>query len=188
MRRCRPALLSAVLAVLACPAGASAGGSGDRAGVLDEARGGALYHDLRRHNGRETGADVNAEFLFATPPRDVFRAIGSPRPHVGASVNTAGDTSQLYGGLTWEIRLFGHVFGNGSLGLSVHNGTLKSDAPGAKELGYRVLFRESVEILYRFSGERHAVSLLFDHISNANLAGANDGLETLGIRYGYRFR
>jgi hypothetical protein len=27
----------------------------------------------------------------------------------------------------------------------------------------------------------------FDHISNAELASPNEGLDTLGVRYGYRF-
>ena len=27
----------------------------------------------------------------------------------------------------------------------------------------------------------------FDHISNAKLCSTNEGLETFGIRYGYRF-
>ncbi len=30
-------------------------------------------------------------------------------------------------------------------------------------------------------------AVLFDHISNANLAVPNEGMDSLGIRYGYRF-
>ena len=33
----------------------------------------------------------------------------------------------------------------------------------------------------------NSLSLFFEHISNASTAPKNQGLDTLGIRYGYRF-
>jgi hypothetical protein len=35
--------------------------------------------------------------------------------------------------------------------------------------------------------ERHALSIRFDHLSNANLCDKNEGLDTVGLIYGYRF-
>jgi len=31
------------------------------------------------------------------------------------------------------------------------------------------------------------MAVLFDHVSNADLAHPNEGMDTLGIVYGYRF-
>jgi lipid A 3-O-deacylase len=96
-----------------------------------------------------------------------------------------GDTSQLYGGLTWDWNFFGPLFVEGTLGLAVHDGELNG-SPGHKALGCRLLFRESVAVGARFLA-RHTISLVFAHISNADLCADNDGLDTLGIRYGYEF-
>ena len=51
-----------------------------------------------------------------------------------------------------------------------------------------MLFREAVEIGWNFYG-KDSISLRFDHISNANLWGedTNEGLDTFGIVYSYRF-
>ena len=57
-----------------------------------------------------------------------------------------------------------------------------------KELGSNILFREAAEIGWNFYG-KDSISLRFDHISNANLWGedANEGLDTFGVVYSYRF-
>ena len=68
----------------------------------------------------------------------------------------------------------------------VHDGRIKTNRIDRKELGCRVLFRESIELGYRF-GTRHAISAFLDHLSNANICDKNEGLESLGVRYGYRF-
>jgi hypothetical protein len=57
---------------------------------------------------------------------------------------------------------------------------------GGNELGCRVLFRESLSVGVRFM-KHHSLSVMVDHISNAGLCDHNDGLDTLGVRYGYRF-
>src|SRR3546814_14134530 len=81
-------------------------------------------------------SDVNAEILFASP--EFLSAIWSPRPHLGVDINTAGDTSQLYLGLTWRWQPFEFpLWGAFSTGGSVHTGeTGKSTSD--KELGSRV--------------------------------------------------
>src|SRR5579862_5486337 len=128
--------------------------------LIDEVKIGGLAHDvgfLGHHV--ETGADVNIEMLF-TPP-DILRAIGSPRPHIGADINTAGNTSDGYFGLTWGIMLIQNLFGagdgifaNGSLGGAIHDGSPLTGAippPGEKLLGSRILFRESAELGYQIN-------------------------------------
>ena len=56
----------------------------------------------------------------------------------------------------------------------------------AKQLGSRWLFRIPLEIGLCWKG-RHRLSLMFDHVSNAYLASPNEGLDTLGVRYGFQF-
>jgi hypothetical protein len=55
-----------------------------------------------------------------------------------------------------------------------------------KSLGSRVLLRIPLEIGYSMT-DHYEISILFDHISNAYLADPNEGLDTLGLRFGYRF-
>src|SRR5262245_20550549 len=95
--------------------------------IISELRAGWLYHDAGLFsNKKEKGSDGNAEVLFTSP--DALSAIWSPRPHLGTSINTAGETSQVYGGLTWTYNFTGHLFGDFSFGPSLNNGHLdKSD-------------------------------------------------------------
>ena len=160
--------------------------------LVDELKVGGLAHDvgfLGHHV--ETGADLNVEMLF-TPP-DLLRFIGSPRPHIGADINTSGHTSDGYFGLTWGIMLIQSLFGagdgvflNGSLGGAVHDGHLLTAPPGEKRLGSRILFRESAEIGYQINPAIN-VSAFLDHISNANLAPRNAGITSAGARLGFKF-
>jgi len=160
---------------------------------IDELKIGILAHDvgfLDHHV--ESGADVNFEMLF-TPP-EIFSVIGSPRPHVGGSVNTDGNTDDGYFGLTWGIALLQSLFGfggdsvflNGSLGGAVHDGHIDSAPPGRKKLGSPVLFRESAELGYQMT-PKLSVSAFVDHISNANLASHNAGITSAGARLGVKF-
>jgi lipid A 3-O-deacylase len=173
--------------LLAAPSFASA-----QANIVDEVKAGVLAHDvgfLGHH--LEKGPDVNLEMLF-TPP-DLLAIIGSPRPHIGADINTAGKTSDGYFGLTWGISLIqnlfrpgDYVFANGSLGGAVHDGYLLSAPDGHKRLGSPVLFRESAEVGYQVT-PTISVSALLDHISNANLAPRNAGITSAGARFGIKF-
>jgi lipid A 3-O-deacylase len=154
-------------------------------GILSEIRVGALWHDQGPFSHRkEEGSDGNLEILFTSP--DILKAIWSPRPHVGLSVNSGDDTNQAYLGLTWEYGFSGNFFVNGSLGGAYHDGSKVTDRRDKKSLCYSILFRESVDVGYRFTGA-HALMLHIDHISNAKLCSTNEGLESVGIRYGYHF-
>jgi lipid A 3-O-deacylase len=153
--------------------------------VVSEIRVGALLHDHGPFSSvKEGGYNVNLEVLFVSP--EFLSVIWSPRPHLGGSVNLEGNTSQAYFGLSWEWSFWDGFFAGFSFGGSYHNGKLRGDRVDRKALGCRLLFRESIEIGYRFGG-RHSISLMLDHISNGRLCSKNDGHENFGIRYGYRF-
>jgi lipid A 3-O-deacylase len=177
--------LAIALALLAVPGAASAQ-------FVDELRAGVLAHDIGLFGGNaEDGADINAEVRFVSP--DFLKWAFSPRPHLGISVNTEGATSQLYFGLTWTATLFRDVVlrGDGlfvelSLGGAVHDGEIDTQRLDRKSLGSRVLFREALEIGWAFTPSQ-SISLMLDHMSNANLAERNEGLDNFGIRYGIKF-
>lgn len=163
--------------------------------LINEVKIGALAHDvgfLTHHV--EAGADANVEILFTAP--DWLRIIGSPRPHIGADINTSGNTSDGYFGLTWGANLKDLLgvadgfFINGSLGGAIHDGFLTSPSNppprGRKLLGSRILFRESAELGYQLTPVI-SVSAILDHISNANLAPRNAGITSAGARLGFKF-
>jgi len=155
--------------------------------IISEIRLGMLAHDhdiAPFSRSEEGGVDANFEILFISP--SWLEEIRAPRPHLGLSINASGDTSQAYMGLTWEWRFWSNWFFDFSLGGTIHDGKTTTTLIDRKELGCRILFRESLDLGFIFS-ERHSVSAFLDHISNAKLCEKNEGLETLGIRYGYRF-
>ena len=78
-------------------------------GYLSEIRGGILVHDegLFSRN-KEDGIDTNFEVLFKSP--SILDAVYSPRPHLGATLNSAGNTSQAYLGLTWDWDFYRNYF------------------------------------------------------------------------------
>lgn len=159
---------------------------------IDEVRVGLLAHDVGiGGHDKESGEDFNLEVLFPTPR--LLVALGQPRPHIGASINTNRDTDQYYFGLTWTLTVIEGLFRpqDGlfvalSLGGAAHNGRLGESDPDRKALGSRLLFRESVEIGYRLD-RWISVSVMLDHVSNARLADHNEGLTSIGGRLGFRF-
>ena len=160
--------------------------------LIDEVRIGVFDHDvgfLTHHI--EGGADINLEALFPAP--DALRVIGSPRPHIGADINTAGNTSDGYFGLTWGMTLIqslfgtgGGVFANGSLGGAIHDGNINTGPANRKLLGSRILFRESLELGYQIT-PTVGLSGILSHISNANLGVHNAGITSAGARLGFKF-
>lgn len=151
-----------------------------------EFRGGVLAHDvpgLWSGFRLESGIDINAELLFGSG----FPILGGiVRPAIGATVNTAGDTSKAYIDARWEIEGPSGIFLGLGLGAAVHDGLLDPTDPDRKALGSRVLFHIPIEIGWRFN-ERNSISVYFEHISNGFLADSNEGLDSIGLRYGYRF-
>ena len=182
----RSAVVAAVVAVVV-PTAAVA-----ETQLVDEFKFGVLAHDIGLFDSHvESGSDINFEMLF-TPP-EFFRVIGSPRPHLGGSLNTAGNTNAGYFGLTWGITLIqnlfgwgGSVFANGSLGGALQDGYRDSAPPDRKRLGSTALFRESVELGYQLTPSL-SVSGFVDHMSNADLAPRNAGITDAGARLGFKF-
>jgi lipid A 3-O-deacylase len=204
MRRRLVAAVTAAAVVLCLAPGLSMAQSGPTFGfaplprtaapgqIFDEFKIGMLGHDVGfLGDNIEHGPDVNVEMLFTSP--DLLAIIGSPRPHLGADINTSGETSDGYGGLTWGIsaiqNLFrpgDYVFAQGSVGLAYQDGFIDTAPVGRKRLGSPILFRESAEIGYQVTPVI-SISAILDHISNANLGRHNAGITSAGGRLGFKF-
>lgn len=195
-RRLGAASMAFILAgcVLAGPALADSGAERANGGFIDEIKLGVEAHDITLGGShKENGADINEEILFVSP--SFLSIIGAPRPHLGGQINTAGNTDQAYFGLTWGLPLFDAILGRsdaltiyGSLGGAYQDGFQNESAipTNRKALGAPVLFRESVELGYQL-GTVAAISVIVDHISNANLASHNAGITNAGARIGFKF-
>jgi lipid A 3-O-deacylase len=169
---------------------------------LSELRGGLTWHDPAwLAGGRESGLDINGELLFVTPfprawaeePLAGLRWLATPRPHIGFTANTAGNTSSGYFGVTWSMVLARDVFRRGDAirfdifgGGAVHDGLRNTHLTDRKALGSSLLFRGGGEIGYQFT-PRYSVSLFIDHMSNGGLSRSNEGLNTVGMRFGIGF-
>jgi len=154
---------------------------------LYEIKAGLLYHDmdyLWSHSRFEDGVDFNGEVIFA-PRLDVPG--GAVRGALGGSVNSDGGASKAYLDLRYQHDFDSGIFVSAGVGGAVHNGELAPTRADRKALGSRLLFHIPIEAGYRLTAH-HSVSVYFDHVSNAGLAEYNEGLDTLGLRYGYRFR
>jgi lipid A 3-O-deacylase len=135
-------------------------------------------------NDEEGGLNIGAEFLTASP--QWLGWIWSPRPTAGFSLNTAGDTSAAYAGVTWDFDITGPLFVTAFFGGVVHDGETDPGKPDKRALGCPLLFRESIGLGWRLPGG-DAIELAVDHMSNASLCDENDGVENLGLKYHLRF-
>jgi lipid A 3-O-deacylase len=162
---------------------------------------GVWAHDPSFIEGREKGADINPEVIFASPVTNDMLANAppwliwalQPRPTIGAAINTAGDTDQFYAGATWSWMLlhnvinpddginFSFFFGPGGNDGQLHNGTATR-----KAVGSHILFREAFELGYQIN-PTWEISVYLDHISNGGLAKENQSINDLGGRIGFRF-
>jgi lipid A 3-O-deacylase len=163
--------------------------AGQAGGLLRELRGGVLAHDVpNMWSGFRTENDavaINVEAIFS--PSLPFLG-GTLRPAIGASIATEGGTSNVYLDARWEFETATGVFFSIGAGGTVHDGETKllSFDQTDKALGSRVLLHFPVEIGYRFDGH-NSVSVYFEHMSNGYTRNENEGLDRLGVRYGYRF-
>jgi hypothetical protein len=151
-----------------------------------EVRGGVLAHDvpdLWAGFSLEGGFAINAELLIG---RGMPFLGGILRPAVGATINTEGYTSHAYIDARWEIGIGRSFFLGLGLGAAIHDGELDCCLPDRKALGARVLFHIPLELGFKLD-DRNSISLYFEHTSNANLADYNEGLDRIGVRYGYKF-
>lgn len=154
---------------------------------VHEMRMGVLAHDvddLWSGTQKEEGVDINGEAILNIFNHQTLN--GTIRPNLGMTINTSGDTSKIYTGMVWERPLPYKLSIHLGIGLAVHDGELDTNDPDKKSLGSHVLFHIPIEVGYKL-GPRYRVYLYFDHMSNAYLASPNEGMDTLGIRVGYRF-
>lgn len=151
-----------------------------------EVKFGVSYHDFRfiAADPIEDGLDVNTEILFPSP--EFLAPVLGPRPHIGAQINTAGKTSQIYAGLTWTFYLTDGIWFAASAGGAYHSGEVDLSGLSRKALGSPALFRLAAEVGVDLTDRLNA-SIYYDHESNAFLADRNPGLDNAGIRLGYRF-
>jgi hypothetical protein len=154
---------------------------------ISEIRGGAYLHDpTSPENG---SVDLNLEVLSVKPflPADPVLALLVPRFHLGGSLNTAGKTSHVYGGLTWTFDITSKLFVEGAFGVAFHNGDTGRYVPvGHAALGCTPLLREAGSLGYRLDAN-WTVMATVEHMSNAGLCNANRGLTNYGLKLGYIF-
>lgn len=171
----------------ACAVVSTAGPATAGGGLVYELKGGILGHDVpdlwSGFQLERDAADINLEVMFR--PGLPFLG-GVIRPAVGGTFNLRGDTSHGYIDARWQYEtIWGLYFGVG-LGAAIHDGHLAPDSDFHKALGSRLLFHIPAEVGFRF--DRHnSLSLYFEHTSNAYTQDFNEGMDRVGIRYGYRF-
>ncbi|MFM1815825.1 MAG: hypothetical protein RLZ98_2520 [Pseudomonadota bacterium] len=152
--------------------------------LVNEVKLGVLAHDVpdlwSGFQREDRWADINAEVIFA-PSLPLFG--GTLSPALGASINTNGDTSRAYLDARWQLELPSSLFLGIGIGAAIHDGELDPIDAGRKALGSRVLFHVPLEIGLRLD-ERNSISIYYEHYSNGELARYNEGMDSLGVRYG----
>lgn len=156
-------------------------------GLIQELKFGVLDHDVpglwSGFRAEPNSADINLEALLS--PSLLFLG-GTIRPAIGGTINTAGATSHGYIDARWQYETPSGIFFGLGIGGAIHDGQLKLVDWDRKALGSRLLFHFPVEVGYRFDAH-NSLSAYFEHTSNAYTVSPNEGLDRLGIRYGYRF-
>jgi lipid A 3-O-deacylase len=174
---------------LACAPTASAQSApgGAPSPLIEEIRAGVLLHSAEASNAEE-GVDLNVEVLFrrfgGRYDHPVLDFALRPRIHVGASVNTVGDTSQLYAGLSWDVKLLPKLSLELTFGGALHDGPTDN---GPDAYGCVANFRESASLGYQLD-DRWTVYGTVAHMSNADLCDRNTGITSVGVRLGYKLK
>lgn len=150
-----------------------------------------------KNAGKEDGPNVEFQVSFDSP--DFLSWAGSPQPYVVASINTAGETSFGGFGLEWRWEFaegwalepgFGYIIHNGETNNPFPNGSPQAQAFADEHvlLGSEDLFRTSLGLTRDFEGPWEA-QLFFEHLSHGQILGSgrNQGMDQIGIRFGYQF-
>ena len=166
---------------------AGAGSASAAESFIYELKIGALDHDVPNmwsRFRRETNTlDINIEAQLS-PSMSAF--FGTIRPAIGATINTDGQTSMGYIDARYTYEAASGLFFAVGLGAAVHDGNIGREDPTRKALGSRVLFHIPLEFGYRFDAH-NSLSAYFEHTSNGYTQTYNEGMDRLGVRYGYRF-
>ena len=148
---------------------------------------GMLAHDVDldwANDREEDGVDYNLEVVFNQIPLEFWQ--GKFHPNMGISVNDRGNTSKVYAGMLWRRALTDRVTFSSGLSLVLHDGETNQKVEGSKRLGSRMLFRIPLELGYDFNNS-NSVAIVLEHTSNASIDFPNEGMDSLGVRYQYRF-
>jgi hypothetical protein len=151
---------------------------------------GGLWHDTpglwSGFQVENNAVDVNIEAQLAMAYAMPWG--GAIRPVIGGTINTEGDTSHAYIDARWQIDGPSGLFFGLGLGAAVHDGETGGVGadPDKKWLGSRVLFHIPAEIGVHLDAHND-LSVYFEHTSNAYTQHYNEGMDRIGIRYGYRF-
>lgn len=192
-RRIRSAVLSLIVPLLAffvwMPAAGMAQDAQKRpAKFLDEVRIG-VSGSIQKSNTFEKGAFPSVTLLF--DPFDRGAAVTwtdvllRPRVHAGAMVSTAGEASQVFGGLTWTVDVTDKMFLDIGFGGAWNNANA-TDSGRGPHVGCHFLFHESLAAGYKIT-QNVSIMATVEHSSNADLCDANDGLSYAGVSLGYKF-
>lgn len=150
---------------------------------------GALRHDISLFGSTriESGTDLNLEWRGSKVPLpDSIQHWVAFRPFVGFSGRfSSHSTDEIYAGGAFDAFPDSPYVFNLGLGLAIHDGELHRGHKGRSALGQRVLFYASFE-LGRWWGH-NGLFAFYQHSSNGFLPGPNEGINNLGLRYGYRF-
>lgn len=114
--------------------------------------------------------------------------LARPRIHVGSVLSTAGETNQVYAGLSWTANVTERFFLELGIGGAIHDGDLNdSDGGDGPKLGCRTLFHEYAAAGYNVT-DNWSVIAQVEHSSHAELCnGPNNGLSRVGMLVSYRF-
>ncbi|MEO0465323.1 MAG: acyloxyacyl hydrolase [Pseudomonadota bacterium] len=171
------------------------------ADLVDEVRVGVIQHNICvsdcKNADKEDGPNIHGEVVFNSP--EFLSILFSPKPYVIASVNAAGNTSFGGVGLNWDIGIadgwsiepgLGYVIHDGELENPFVNGTPESIAFGEENvlLGSEDLFRTSLSLTRDLNTQWRA-QLTYEHLSHGQILGdgRNQGMDSIGVRLGYRF-
>jgi lipid A 3-O-deacylase len=160
---------------------------GAHAGMISELKIGVLAHDVPDlWSGFQLEApavDANIELLFQPLFATESFAL---KPAVGATINPNGDTSHVYADLRLELTPSPWWTLTLGIGAAYHDGLLDTSLPDRKALGSQLLFHPTAEVGFNLDAH-NTVSVYFEHMSNAGTKADNEGIDDIGVRYGYRF-
>jgi hypothetical protein len=154
---------------------------------IHQARVGVMLHDvsgLLSTDHEEDGFDSGLELIFDHTIAELWS--GVIRPNIGFTWNNRGNTSKAYAGVVGRWNTDSPFWFEFAFGGTVHTGERETRDGDTKELGSKLLFRSAVELGWSI-GQHQQISLYYDHISNAGLAHENEGMDLLGIRWGWTF-
>lgn len=152
-----------------------------------EVRAGGAAYDVGPFTPQSfNGGVINGELLAPSPA--FLSGIGAPRPYIGADIALSDHPIHvLYAGLNWEAYVSQNVYFGFSAGGSFNTRRAETNDEGEeKDLGSRILFHLQASVGVDLT-ENLTAQAYINHFSNAQLGDSNDGLESVGVRLGFRF-